>query len=239
MSPCNSCHSGCCRSFAVPVSGADIIRIEDKVDLTFWDFVCRWEDPDNQIAGKCAPQFFFSDEPATPFTICLSYQDSRFFAGTTKCRFLVEEGPDAQHPCGTARCDIYSHRPGICRAFPAKLNATDDLAVICDVPRRGRKLDDGDNALYQLCSRQWEPSDFDPIDTVQDLVLAKYEMAFFHQLADIWNRKPREWSCFPDFLRLVYSRRVVRESAAEEEAAEAPMIHSLPFVNNQRSLRAA
>ena len=65
MSPCEDCHAGCCRSFAVPVSGADIMRIENGLGLSFWDFVCRWEDPDGRIALNYAPHFFFEDEPET------------------------------------------------------------------------------------------------------------------------------------------------------------------------------
>ena len=28
MSQCLDCHAGCCRSFAVPITGADVLRIE-------------------------------------------------------------------------------------------------------------------------------------------------------------------------------------------------------------------
>ena len=65
MSPCEDCHAGCCRSFAVLVSDADIMRIELGQGLSFGDFVCRWEDPGGRIALNYAPHFFFEDEPET------------------------------------------------------------------------------------------------------------------------------------------------------------------------------
>lgn len=223
MSPCQSCHAGCCRSFAVPLTGADIIRMERALDLSFWDFVCRWADPFGRIAREYAPHFHFSDEPETPFVLCLMHEKSEQFPGTTKCRFLQEGPPDDEHPLGTGRCGIYEHRPAACRAFPAKLNETGELALITDVPERGRP---GNEPAYQLCPRPWEPSDFDPIDTLQDLVVAKYEMQFFHQLADIWNRVPRPWEVFPEFLHLVYSGRVLREPVQDEDETEP---ETLPF----------
>jgi Fe-S-cluster containining protein len=209
MSPCQSCHAGCCRSFAVPVTGADILRIERTLGLDFWAFVCRWADPQGIIARNHAPHFYFADEPSTPFAICLTHAASEFFPGTTKCRFLTEGQPDAEHPHGLARCGIYNSRPAACRAFPAKLNSTNELAVLYDVPPRGRT--DTDDPLFDLCPRSWQPEDLEPVSAVQDLVIARYEMGFFRQLATVWNSKPRPWAVFPDFLRLVYNNRVTSQ----------------------------
>ena len=226
MSPCDSCHAGCCRSFAVPVTGADIIRIEQGRGLSFWEFACRWADPQGKIARSYAPHFHFADEPETPFVICLMHADSAFLKGTTKCRFLMECAPDEEHPLGQARCGNYEHRPSACRAFPTKLNQTGDLAIIYSVPEKGRS---GDPA-YELCPRDWIPADLDPIQTVQDLVVAKYEMTFFTQLAKIWNRAPREWSVFPDFLHAVYAQRIIPENFDEVRAEELPSgPMSIPF----------
>ncbi len=88
------CHAGCCRSFAVPVTGADILRIQREQQLSFWDFVCRWEDPESKIARNYAPHFHFADEPDTPFVVCLTHTASQSFPETSKCGFLVE---DAAH----------------------------------------------------------------------------------------------------------------------------------------------
>ena len=228
MSVCESCHAGCCRSFAVPVTGADVLRIERDLGLTFWQFACRWADPNGSIARKYAPHFHFADEPQTPFVICLQHAASQFLTGTTRCQFLTECAPDPEHPLGVARCGIYASRPAACRVFPTRLNETAELAIIYDVPPRGRVSDD---PAYDLCPRQWEPADLDPLDTLQSLVVAKYEMAFFHQLAQMWNRAPRPWNLFPDFLRLAYAGRVLREepqSHAEPDTIKLPVVASAP-----------
>ena len=158
MSPCQTYHAGCCRSFVVPVTGADILRIERDLDLSFWDFACRWADPHNIIARNYVPHFHFSNEPQTCFVICLMHAESEFLSGTTKCRFLTEGVPNAKHPLGKARCGIYASRPTACRVFPTKLNDTSDLTIIHDVPERGRTQE---HPAYHLCHRQWEPSRFD------------------------------------------------------------------------------
>ncbi len=225
MNICESCHAGCCRAFAVPLTGADILRIEREVGLGFWDFVCRWADGNGQIARNHAPHFYFSDEPETPFVICLEQEQSVFLSGTTKCRFLVECPPDDEYPLGLARCGIYGQRPATCRTFPTKLNDTSELAIIYDVPAHGRS---GDQSAYSLCPRQWETSDVDAIDMIRDLVVVKYEMSFFRQLATVWNQVPRPWTMFPEFLRLVYSKRVVRETTIEATPEEEPVIPRMP-----------
>lgn len=239
MSVCDSCHAGCCRSFAVPVTGADILRLERAEGLDFWDFACRWADPLGHIARNYAPHFHFRDEPQTPFVICLTHVPSVSFPGTTKCRFLKETPPSEEHPNGLGRCGVYEARPGACRAFPTKLNSSNELAVIYDVPERGRAVD---SPAYNLCPRPWEPADFEPISTLQDLVVARFEMNFFHQLARVWNRAPRDWGLFPEFLRLAYAGRVVKEQPQEvvetEEAAE-PQTLPFPGRDAARTNRAA
>lgn len=204
MSPCQNCHAGCCRAFAVPITGADIFRIASQSGLGFWDFVCRWADPEGSIALKLAPHFRFADEPETPFTICLITEPSRLFPETTKCRFLAEAPADDLAPLGRGHCSIHGSRPGTCRAFPTKLSPEGDFAILNNVSSSGR---DG-SPLYSLCPRPWAPADLDPIGHVQDLVVANYEMRYFHRLAAIWNEDPGDWRLFPDFLEIVYSSRI-------------------------------
>jgi hypothetical protein len=222
VSPCIGCHAGCCRSFAIPVTGADILRIERELGLSFWEFVCRWEDRDGRISSGQAPHFHFADEPDTPFTLCLLQAESRTFPATSRCRFLDEEPPTLEHPLGTARCGIYGQRPGACRVFPTRFNATGALAVLHDVPERARPESEGD--AYQLCPRPWEVSDIDPLAAPQELILLRYEMQFFREVAAVWNRSPGQWRIFPDFLRQVYSNRVVRVSSTDSVAGSvAPL----------------
>lgn len=233
MSPCESCHAGCCRSFAIPVTGADVLRIERGLNLSFAEFVCRWADPDGIIAQNYAPHLFFEDEPETPFVLALMHHESVYFPDTTKCEFLVEGQPDAEHPNGQARCGIYENRPAACRVFPVRFNETGELAVINDVPARSR---DADESVYDLCPRPWEPADLDPLLPIQNLVVARHEMQFFHGIAARWNQELRPWELFPVFLQMIYENRVIKnESAAastatpdaydeDEDAAEDPAV---------------
>ena len=191
----------------MPVTGADILRIERDLGLAFDEFVCRWADADGKIARDYAPHFRFADDPRTPCVVGLAHAGSRWLRGTSRCRFLVEGQPDAEHPLGVARCGIHASRPAACRCFPTKLGAGGDLAVIQEVPARGRP---GGHAAYSLCPRPWEPADLDPLEAVPALVVARHEMAFFFQHAETWNRRPGAWERFPEFLRLVYANRVLR-----------------------------
>lgn len=232
MSQCLSCHAGCCRSFAIPVSGADILRINSTRGLTFWDFVCRWADHSGSIALRHAPHFFFPDEPKTPFVICLTHSLSKTFPGTTKCRFLDEGAATEEYPYGISRCGIYLDRPAACRSFPTRLGNDGHTAVVYPVPPRGRP---GSNPAFNLCKDQWTPDDFDPVHQVQELIVAEYEMRFFHLLADSWNEAPGQWEVFPEFIRLVYSARIGSGAVSSTAAAEAddpavvaPDIFSLP-----------
>jgi len=233
-SPCESCHSGCCRSFAVPVTGADILRIESRLKLDFWQFVCRWADPEDRIAGETAPHFRFADEPDTPFAICLMHSAGSFRPETTKCRFLIECEPDEMHLLGKSRCGIYNARPAACRAFPSKLADDGNLVVLSEISSKAHS--DGD-PVYELCPREWTPQDVDAVELMQNLVVCRHEMRFFRQIADVWNRAPRAWELFPEFLRLVYRNRVVTQQTAEQWESRAATI---PFPQHDRdSARAA
>jgi len=209
MSVCEGCHSGCCRAFAVPVTGADILRIVNQRGLSFWDFACRWADPDGIISKNHAPQFYFEDEPGNPFVICLKHDRSELYPSATRCHFLVENPADLAHPLGTSHCGIYNERPSACRVFPTRFSTQGDLAVIYDVPANGRG--NGDPA-YQLCPRPWTTDDVDPVQQVQDLVVLRFEIEFFQKLATAWNSNPGDWLAFPEFLLDVYQKRVLPTS---------------------------
>ncbi|MEO1994932.1 MAG: YkgJ family cysteine cluster protein [Planctomycetaceae bacterium] len=219
MGPCESCHAGCCRSFAVPLTGSDILQIQESLDLTFWDFACRWADPENTIARRYAPQFYFSDEPQMPFVICLIQRESTYFPDTRSCRFLMEGQPDEESPYGEARCGIYNARPSACRVFPARFHQSSDLAII-DNPNETQPAS-GDS-VYNLCPRPWKQGDLHPLRTMRNLAVAKFEMTFFHNVAAIWNRNPQEWSLFPTVLRDIYNRRIVNADLVERESVETP-----------------
>lgn len=231
MSPCHGCHSGCCRAFAVPISGADILRIEQSLQRSMETFIHRWEDPDDLIACGTAPHFFFEDQPDLPFTICLKPEASQTFRKVTRCHFLREEAPTKEHPLGTAHCGIYDQRPLTCRVFPTKLSASGMLAELHAIPEHGRLSDP--HPAYGLCSTPWHVEDIEPVSAVQDLVLIHFEMRFFQYVAESWNRRRESWELFPEFLRLVYQNRVVPEAATEAQPEETPAI--LKFSEAARS----
>lgn len=232
MSPCQGCHSGCCRTFAVPVTGADIIRIENNYDLSFWDFVCRWEDREGMISRNNVPQFYFSDEPETPFVVCLAHRPSQSFPDTTRCRFLQETAPDEDHPLGQGKCSIYEKRPQTCRIFPTRLNDSAELMEIYPIPEFGHA---DQKPPHRLCSRPWELGDVDPIDGLHDLVASEYEMIFFRKVAMQWNQRKMAWSLFPQFLRIVYEGRVVNRNEATVREAE-PKILPFPGIKSARKV---
>lgn len=209
MGICQGCHSGCCRSFAIPITGADMITLERDTGLSFWDFGCRWADPEGSIAANYAPHFFFQDEPQTPFVICLKHEVSENFPQTSRCLFLKETPPDEEHPLGQGKCSVYGSRPAACRVFPTKLDTENLLPIIHPIPEYGR---DSKLPQYRLCPRQWTPADVDPIDAMRDLVVARYEAQFYAQIARLWNQKVGPWNLFPDFLRNVYQNRVQKPS---------------------------
>lgn len=224
MGQCATCHAGCCRSYVVPLTGADIQQIIADQKLSFWDFACRWADPNGSIALKYAPHFFFRDAPEIPYVISLLQDESRQFPGTTKCRFLVEGPPASGQPLGVSHCGNYAARPSACRVYPTKLDRSGELAVLCDVPPSGKE---GSHPVYQLCPRKWEPRDLDPIGQVRDLIVAKYEMNFFFKLARSWNERPGDWRTFPDFLQAVYANRILsseRDDVDQPDADEAPIL---------------
>jgi Fe-S-cluster containining protein len=194
-------------------------------------------DHSGRISNGAVPHFTFADSPDTPHVICLVHVPSPFHARSTKCRFLIEGAPDSEFPLGRARCGIYGVRPSACRVFPTKFNATNDLAIVCDIPDRFRETT---NPAYTLCPRPWEPEDVDPIQAVQDLAVVKYELAFFRQVAELWNRSPGSWNAFPQFLNIVYTNRVGREEPANEAADDdGPVTLPFPKPSERRALRAA
>lgn len=226
MSPCHGCHAGCCRAFAVPLTGADVLRIERRLGLNFWEFACRWEDRDHAISHGVVPQFFFDDSPGVPFVISLMHVDSQTFPGTTKCRFLTERPRTPEHPLGQAECSIHGQHPMACRVFPTRLSDSGQLAVLYDVPEQSQR--DPDHEAYRLCPRPWQPDDVDPVDGIGNLVLMNFELQFFHQVANSWNRSPQAWDIFPEFLRMVYENRVIKAPpVSEEDAVSWPA--TLPF----------
>ena len=199
-SPCDGCHGGCCRAYAVPLTGRDIYKIVAELEIPFWDFVCRWADPAGDIAQNISPHFYFDDNPQTPYVICLLQNESRLFPGTRKCRFLNESAAaDASHGV-QGRCAIYEQRPVACRVFPARFDGLGELAVH-EVPAAPAA---SEQAAYELCPRPWSVADLDSRTARRNLRECAGEMELFHSIASRWNENPGSWRLFPQFLDFVY-----------------------------------
>lgn len=197
-SPCAGCHAGCCRAYAVPLTGRDIFRITAELRLPFWRFVCRWADPAGAIARGIAPHFRFDDDPTTPYVIALLQNESRAFPGTRKCVFLDEAATADGAPRG--HCSIYKQRPIACRVFPARLDEQGNLAVHSELEPSGEQ----EQTAYSLCPKSWSTLDLDPRESLTNLRTCASEMELFRQIAARWNDEPGPWPLFPQFLELIY-----------------------------------
>jgi hypothetical protein len=200
-SPCAGCHAGCCRAYAVPLTGRDIFRIVTQRKVPFWKFVCRWADPSGRISQDIAPHFFFDDDRQTPYVITLLQTESRVFPGTRRCVFLNETEPSGGAPRGKGRCTIYEDRPVACRVFPARLDDAGNLAVHAVPAPSGEST----HAAYQLCARPWSVADLDQDDAIKNLQECAREMDLFNAVARRWNDDPGPWPLFPDYLELIYT----------------------------------
>ena len=211
-SPCEGCHGGCCRSFAVPVTGADVFRLTRATGRGFWEVACRWPDADGKIARRDAPALYFAEAPRAPVVLCLVHEESRALPGSARCRFLLETPPTADRPRGTGRCGVYADRPAACRGYPLRFAADGRLVKVHDVPPRGRS---GTHPAYDLCPRPWTADDVDPLSAPAELAAARWEMEFFRQVAAAWNRAPRPSAAFPAYLEAIYAGRVTDGGAVE------------------------
>jgi hypothetical protein len=110
------------------------------------------------------------------------------------------------------------------------MNRAGDLVVLCNVSSPPR---DDAHPAYDLCPREWEVEELDPVRTLQDLVITKYEFAFFAEIARAWNQAPKSWKAFPEFLRLVYSNRILHESDVKLEEEDSEDAATVPFTNSQ------
>jgi hypothetical protein len=70
------------------------------------------------------------------------------------------------------------------------------------------------------------------------LAVLKYELAFFRQVAELWNRSPGSWRAFGQFLDIVYSKRVGREEPAEA-GDNGPVTLPFPQRPERQALRTA
>ena len=135
-SPCDGCHGGCCRSFAVPVTGADVFRLTRATGRDFWEVACRWPDADGKIARRYAPPLYFADDPGGPSVLCLKHGARRRAARQHEVAGSCwKPPPTADRPRGTGRCGVYGDRP---RGLPQLPDPVRGGRAARADPRRGR-----------------------------------------------------------------------------------------------------
>lgn len=206
--PCTDCHAGCCRAFAVPLTGADVVRIIRDRKLSFRDFVCRWADPEGLISRKIAPQFSFDDEPETPFVIGLRQNESALWPDTRKCLFLSERLPESSGSAGSSICSIYESRPAACRVFPFRFEPSGRVGIQPSLTTPRAPV-----TPTTLCPSEWNISDVQRLQAEFDLEDCLRQMELFHLIARKWNIVPGPWSLFPDFIDDIYSRLLAPAAA--------------------------
>jgi len=214
---CESCHSGCCRKYAVALTGYDILNISKtlKIDpLSFAEISPVENDENIEYQSKYTALFKFTDENKDIFyRFNLKMNESELVPGTLKCQFLLEQYSDPSNLCIegiVGRCEIYSCRPFVCAAYPAIFDATEKQGVIKNV---GAKSKSSEHPIYNLCSRKITSEDFaDSLDQIMKaLIMRKYELEYFKNLADYWNQKPGSLNDFLSFMATVYQNRVILE----------------------------
>lgn len=206
---CKTCHAGCCRNFAIGLTGYDLLKISKFLDLDYPSFaqiIPVKEKEEIERQSNFSALFLFSDkELRTYYRFCLLMDESRLAEGTLKCMFLEEEGLKDKI---IAKCSIYECRPLVCATFPSKFDPTEKQGIVFNV--------EPDNLLsshdvYNLCPRKITRDDIENShdEIMKNLILRKYEVDFFKNLADYWNRNPGTTVEFFRFLEKVYDNRVV------------------------------
>jgi len=197
--PCVGCQAGCCRAFAVPLTGTDVIRIMREQGHSFGEFVCRWADREGLISRQIAPQFLFEDDPETPYVIGLLQNESTALPGSAKCRFLVELPAESEPALFPSVCSIYASRPAACRVFPFRFEPSGQVGVQPDVTA-------GDRKQLPLCPSRWIVTEAQRSKAETDLTDCLQQMELFRLVAERWNAAPGPWPLFPAFLIDLYSR---------------------------------
>jgi Fe-S-cluster containining protein len=206
--PCRSCHAGCCRSFVVPLTGHDLLRIRETTGRGLWDFACRWEDDGSTIPEEFAPRLSFPDAPDRLFVVGLKHARSELFPDSDCCEFLRESrveptaGAAATEASGcAAHCAIHQARPGVCRLFPLKLDISGGYQQR-ELPAHGRETSD---PAYRLCPRDWTPDELRSAHppALQDEV--RGDLLVWREVASLWNETGLSAEHLSDFLDAIYS----------------------------------
>ena len=214
---CNSCHGGCCRNFGVGLTGYDILNISKILNLDPISFVQVLPvDKDIELQSKYSALFKFTDYNINYFyRFCLRMDKSMLVSETIKCMFLLECFANPlvlSEDKIIARCGIYTCRPLICRTFPSKLDPTEKMGIVFNPI-----VENTENKIYNLCPRTLTNDDLDNSsdEILKSLIMRKFEVDYFKNLAEYWNKNPGTISEFLIFMEKVYKKRVLVENVTE------------------------
>ena len=214
MPVCSDCKAGCCRRTPVDLTGFDIMNISKTLDFDLSVFidVLPVKDKEVKLLSLETALFKFTDDECSKYyRFCLKRVPSRIIDDSYKCLFLQEwndEILDLKTDKIFARCGIYSVRPLICAIYPAKLDTNELIGCIFDPSLHSKKTN---NPAYTLCPRQLTKEDFTDYsgEIMKNLALYKFEVSFFISLAKHWNENPKSLKDLTDFLKKVYTNRIV------------------------------
>lgn len=215
---CETCHAGCCRNFAIGLTGYDILNIHTtlKVDYSsFIQIIPVQNEEDIKYQAKYAALFRFSDcETGIYYRFSMRMSKSPIITDTIKCIFLMEWLNEPLNPSNdkiNSKCGIYNCRPLICSTFPSKFDMTGKQGIIFNV--NSSNLNQG-NPIYNQCPRKITEQDIaDSKDQImKNLIMRKYEGDYFQNLSDYWNQKPGTIKEFFAFIKNVYQNRIVIEA---------------------------
>lgn len=139
--PCNRCDARCCRTYVVPLNGADIRRLSEhlRTPIHEWCVLEPLSEPIREYA-----YFSIRLKGEERFIPCLKRENGA-------CTFLRRSNP-------RAACGIHDARPGMCRSYPitfcsGKAEHTDG----CICPERW-ELDVGEDILFHNLYIQYNSS---------------------------------------------------------------------------------
>lgn len=216
MGICNSCAAGCCRNYTISLTGYDILNISRALGVapsSFVDLIPVEEGQDIEYKSKHAALFKFSDCDKDKYYIFgLKMDESKIAPGTFKCQFLMEWHLDNINPSVEgiiARCGIYNCRPLLCSAFPTKFDEKENAGIMVNTSSFDQTFE---HPIYKTCSSKPTSDDIsNPDEIMKTLVLKKYELEYFKNLSNEWNKNSGTLAEFWNFMADAYKNRVIIE----------------------------
>ena len=98
LNPCATCHTNCCRHYTVYVSGHDIVRLSNALNLHPIRFIRIHEVADSESGAIRLGSGWY-------FLALRRFGDA--------CAFLADDG--------SLRCTVNAFKPSVCRSYPFRL----------------------------------------------------------------------------------------------------------------------